>query len=104
MTKKLSFIGALLSLVGATLFPAGAAQAAFAPWLPDPIVYTVGDTVSFDLGCGENDVTNVYYQNGNLPDGLTMNNLGLVTGIPTTTGTFTLSGYHCSYNGGSYAG
>ena len=104
MIKKLGLIGALLSLVGATLIPASPAQAAFAPWLPDPIVYTVGDTVSFDLGCGENDVTNVYYQNGQLPDGLTMSNLGLVTGIPTTTGTFTLSGYHCSYNGGSYAG
>ncbi|NBQ97412.1 MAG: hypothetical protein EBU12_04120, partial [Microbacteriaceae bacterium] len=104
MIKKLGLIGALLSLVGATLIPAAPAQAAFAPWLPDPIVYTVGDTVSFDLGCGENDVTNVYYQNGQLPDGLTMSNLGLVTGIPTTTGTFTLSGYYCSYNGGSYAG
>ncbi|NBX94030.1 MAG: hypothetical protein EBQ79_00125, partial [Actinobacteria bacterium] len=59
MIKKLGLIGALLSLVGATLIPAAPAQAAFAPWLPDPIVYTVGDTVSFDLGCGENDVTNV---------------------------------------------
>jgi hypothetical protein len=104
MTKKLGLIGALLSLIGATLIPAGPAQAAFAPWLPDPIVYTVGDTVSLDLGCGENDVTNVYYQNGQLPDGLTMSNLGLVTGIPTTPGTFTISGYHCSYNGGWYAG
>ena len=104
MTKKLSLIGALISIIGATLIPAGPAQAAFAPWLPDPIVYTVGDTVSLDLGCGENDVTNVYYQNGQLPDGLIMSNLGLVTGIPTTPGTFTISGYHCSYNGGWYAG
>lgn len=75
--------------------------------LPDSwsvVSFTVGDSVSRDMGCQENNITDVHFDSGTLPPGLTMDSQGIITGSPTTPGDYTLNGYHCTYSGGSYGG
>jgi len=95
MKKFFSTITALLALLaGSSLSVAPA----FAAVLPESGYYypvVVGDPVNLDLGCQEEGVTSVSFGSGNLPDGLTINSQGLVTGIPTTVGDYTIGNYSC---------
>jgi hypothetical protein len=99
----LGTVGTFALIFGSIVF-VSPANAAGAPFFTEPVVYTVGQSMSLNLGCDEADVTSVYYSDGTLPDGLSMDTLGLVTGVPTTVGTFTISGWNCVYNGGSNSG
>ncbi|MFZ4065339.1 MAG: hypothetical protein ACOYJ7_03485 [Rhodoluna sp.] len=74
------------------------------PWTP--LVYTVGDSVSVNLGdlYGNRDIFECRFGSGKFPDGLTMDRYGLVTGVPTTSGSFTVSDYFCSWDGGAAGG
>jgi hypothetical protein len=95
MKKFFSTITALLALLaGSSLSVAPA----FAAVLPESGYYypvVVGDPVNLDLGCQEEGVTSVSFGSGNLPDGLTIDSQGLVTGIPTTVGDYTIGNYSC---------
>jgi hypothetical protein len=83
-------LGSTVSMSTASTLPSG------------PVVYSVGETVNLDLSeCfGHQDVFEVVWMDGSLPDGLTMDRYGLVTGTPTTAGTYTVSRYACSWDGG----
>jgi len=74
------------------------------PWTP--LVYTVGESVSVNLGdlYGNRDIFECRFGRGKFPDGLTMDRYGLVTGVPTTSGSFTVSDYFCSWDGGAAGG
>jgi hypothetical protein len=95
MKKFFSTITALLALLaGSSLSVAPA----FAAVLPESGYYypvVVGDPVNLDLGCQEEGITSVSFGSGNLPDGLTIDSQGLVTGSPTTVGDYTIGNYSC---------
>jgi hypothetical protein len=93
----------IISLVCASLSTVTAANAASFPQ-DGTVTYTVGDSVTLDLGCREANVESVRFGTGFLPDGLTMDSAGIVTGTPTTIGDYPLSGYNCTYNGGAGIG
>ena len=91
----------MVSTLGLLLGPTVVISPASAfPWAP--VVYTVGDTVSENLGdvFAGRDIFECRFGRGKLPDGLTMDRYGLVTGVPTTSGSFTVSDYFCSWDGG----
>ena len=94
MKKFFSTITALLALLaGSSLSVAPA----FAAVIPQSIFYpmVVGDVVNLDLGCQEEGITSVSFGSGNLPDGLTIDSQGLVTGSPTTVGNYPIGNYSC---------
>ena len=94
MKKFFSTITALVVLLAASSLPVAPASAAVLPqsgYFP----VLVGDAVNLDLGCQEEGITSVSFGSGNLPDGLTINSQGLVTGIPTTVGDYRISDYSC---------
>lgn len=94
MKKTLLSLVAMSSLfIGSTL-AVSPASAAVVP-SQDDRYYTIGDVVNLDLGCQMPGITQVYFGAGKLPDGLTMNDQGEVTGNPTTVGDFTVSNYSC---------
>lgn len=103
MKKVLFAIASTFTLLlGAITLPSPA-SAATGP-APQTHYYSVGQSVYLDLGCNEANVTSVYFTNGTYPDGLSMDSQGVVSGIPTTVGTWTLSEWNCWYNGGSNGG
>lgn len=59
----------------------------------------VGVWTTLDWGCGESGITNVSWDTGTLPDGLTIDSSGYVSGTPTTVGDSTLWGYKCTHGG-----
>lgn len=59
----------------------------------------VGVWTTLDWGCGEAGITNVSWDTGTLPDGLTIDSSGYVSGTPTTVGDSTLWGYKCTHGG-----
>jgi hypothetical protein len=98
--KKLALVA--LSTLGLLLGSTVSISPASAfPWTP--LVYTVGDSVSVNLGdlYGNRDIFECRFGRGKFPDGLTMDRYGLVTGVPTTSGSFTVSDYFCSWDGGA---
>lgn len=94
MKRFLLSIAAITSLLAGSSLSVAPASAAVFPNGGD-VYYTVGDVVNLDLGCQEQGITSVYFLAGTLPDGLTMNDQGLVTGSPTTVGDFKVSNYNC---------
>lgn len=90
----LSTLGLLLGST-ANITPASAF-----PWAP--VVSTVGDSVTVNFGdlYGNKDIFECRFGRGKLPDGLTMDRYGLVTGVPTTPGSYTVSDFFCSWDGG----
>lgn len=96
MKKFLLTLAATISLVAG---PSLGANPAFAFSMPISgfTSYTIGDSVSLDLGCQEAGALVTF--DGQLPDGLTVDDAGLVTGIPTKVGGFVLSNYACDFNG-----
>ena len=100
MKKFLSaLVTAILAIAGLTL----AAQPALAWTNPEgwgtgvAIDLTVGQYTVIDWSCGEYGVDNVYWDQGTLPDGLSIDSSGYVSGTPTTVGDTTLTGYHCHH-------
>jgi len=102
--KSALFFVFVISTLLAGVVGASPASAAVTPHDTGTLTYTVGDTVNLDLGCQEPNITDVHFFSGVLPPGLTMDSQGLITGLPTTSGTYRLDGYSCTYNGGSNGG
>ena len=96
MKKSILAVVSTLTILSGSLFGVSAATAGTFPNV-GTVDYTVGESVSLNLGCGESEITSVWFDYGTLPDGLTIDSKGLVTGIPTTVGNSTLTGYHCSF-------
>jgi hypothetical protein len=97
---KAKFISILIALVATLLVPISPASAASALWNGSVIVIPVGQAYQGTFDCGEINNTEAYFDNGVLPPGLTLDGTGVVSGTPTTPGTYELSGFHCTYNGG----
>lgn len=103
MKKSLFLNLGTIAIVFSSLLAASPANAVSYP--PDGNVnYTIGDSVTLDLGCRVQGIESVTFDTGTLPDGLSMDSEGLVTGIPTKVGDFPLTGYNCTYNGGAGIG
>lgn len=96
MKKFLLVLLSTATLLTGTVLTAPAASAAAFP-NGGNVYYTVGDNVNLDLGCQEPNITSVTFGAGSLPDGLSINSQGLVTGSPTTVGDYTLSNYNCYF-------
>lgn len=67
----------------------------------------VGEPVNWDwMSCGGQDASQLWFDSGTLPTGLSWDNgvdytstpTGAVTGTPTEVGSWTLSGLHCNYS------
>ena len=95
MKKFFSTITALVVLLAASSLSVAPASAAVLPQSGYYYPVLVGDAVNLDLGCQEDGITSVSFGSGNLPDGLTINSQGLVTGIPTTVGDYRIGDYSC---------
>ena len=100
MKKSALVIVSVISVLLGGLTGLTPASAATTPHDRETITYTVGDTVSLDVGCQEPNITDVHFDSGVLPPGLTMDSQGVIIGVPTTVGTFRVDGYRCTYNGG----
>ena len=100
MKKSLFLNLGTIAIIFSSLLSVSPANAASYP-SDGNVSYTIGDSVSLDLGCRAPGVTSVTFDSGVLPDGLTIDGAGLVTGTPTKIGDFLLSGYHCTYGGGN---
>ena len=99
MKKFLLVLLSTATLLTGTVLTSPPASAAVFP-NGGNVYYTVGDNVRLDLGCQESNITSVTLRAGLFPDGLSMDSQGVVTGIPTTVGDYTLSNYFCSFGGG----
>lgn len=97
---KAKFISILVALVATLIVPISPASAASAIWAGTVIVIPVGQAYEGTFDCGEINNTEAYFRSGVLPPGLTLAGTGVVSGTPTTPGTYELSGFHCTYNGG----
>jgi hypothetical protein len=95
-----AFVG-VLSILLSTIVGISPASAFVFPNEMQTVTFTVDDVVSLDMGCQENNITDVHFFSGSLPPGLSMDSQGMVTGTPTTPGDYRLDGYSCTYNGGS---
>ena len=95
MKKFFSTMTALVTLIAGFSTSVAPASAAVLPQSSYYYPVLVGDAVNLDLGCQEEGITSVSFGSGNLPDGLTINSQGLVTGIPTTVGDYRISDYSC---------
>ena len=100
MKKSVLVIISLISVLFGGLASISPASAATTPHDTETVSYNVGDTVSLDVGCQEPYITDVHFYSGALPPGLAMDNQGVITGVPTTAGTYRVDGYSCTYNGG----
>lgn len=109
-SSNVTRLGLIATLVGALTLGVSVSPAfagvTFVMAMQGTHTYTVGESVNLDLAClptdGDTTVDNNWYSDGSLPDGLTYTN-GLVTGIPTKAGTFSITGFNCAYtqNGNS---
>lgn len=105
----------LLSFTGLVAFeaPAHATSTSLSDVFGNGTITTeVGQSVSWDwMSCGGRDASQLFFDSGSLPTGLTWDNgvdynstpTGLVTGTPTTPGTWTLSGLNCYFYVGARA-
>lgn len=101
MKKALLAAVSTFALIFGSTAVVSPASALVWPNVGQTITMTVGDVVSLDMGCQEDNIVNVSFDSGTLPTGLSIDSAGLVTGTPTTQGDFRLDGYYCSYNGGA---
>ena len=92
---------ALISLFAVMVGTATPAFAWYTPWDGKTYSYFVGESVNLNLGCGEQNMTAIAFSSGTIPEGLTIDSKGLVTGIPQTPGTHELSNYSCTFNNGA---
>ena len=90
MKKTLVSFITLLTILSGQIFTSHPAFAIVWP-KTGHVYYTVGENVSLDLGCQEAGTYSVTFASGVLPDGLTINPEGLVTGTPTKAGDYPIS-------------
>jgi hypothetical protein len=90
MKKTLVSLISLLAIIAGTTLNSMPASAIVWP-KTGHVYYTVGESVSLDLGCQEAGTYSVTFASGVLPDGLTINPEGLVTGTPTKAGDYPIS-------------
>ena len=97
---KTKFISILIALVATLLVPISPASASGAAWSGTVVTIPAGQAYKGTFDCGEIDNTEAYFDNGVIPPGLTYAGTGVMSGTPTTPGTYELIGFHCTYNGG----
>lgn len=97
--KKLVF-PTLASLIAILFSPISAANAFSTPWEGSTVDITVGQSYRQVFDCNQNGIVESSFDSGILPPGLSISAVGEVSGNPTTIGTYTLSGYRCTYNNG----
>ncbi len=100
MKKTLVTLISLLAIIAGTTLNSMPASAIVWP-KTGHVYYTVGENVRLDLGCQEAGTYSVTFASGVLPDGLSIDPEGLVTGTPTKAGDYPIRNYRCSSAVGS---
>lgn len=97
---KIKLVTALLAIFTFATAPITPANAYNLTWNNSLVTITVGESVDLTIDCGEPEITGASFSQGTLPPGLEMSPIGVVSGIPTTSGDFVLSSFTCSLQNG----
>ena len=97
---KTKLITALLAIFTFAVAPIAPANAYNLAWNNSVVTLTIGESVELTIDCGEPQITGASFSQGTLPPGLEMSAVGVVSGVPATSGDFILSSFTCSLQNG----